>query len=58
MGDDGIECEVIGTIPETLRGSQYVRTGPNSLNVPKEAEGHHWFDGEGKNTDNKISFVL
>ncbi|KAG0052784.1 hypothetical protein BGZ83_002138 [Gryganskiella cystojenkinii] len=47
VGDEGIECEVIGTIPESLRGSQYVRTGPNSLNVPKEAEGHHWFDGEG-----------
>lgn len=48
VGDDGIECEVIGTIPESLRGSQYVRTGPNSLNVPKETEGHHWFDGEGE----------
>ncbi|KAF9930817.1 hypothetical protein BGZ67_005601 [Mortierella alpina] len=27
VGDDGIECEVVGVIPESLRGSQYVRTG-------------------------------
>ncbi|KAF9181505.1 hypothetical protein BGZ50_005477 [Haplosporangium sp. Z 11] len=47
IGDDGIECEVVGTIPESLRGSQYVRTGPNSLNVPAEDTPHHFFDGEG-----------
>jgi carotenoid cleavage dioxygenase len=47
VGDDGIECQVIGTIPESLRGSQYVRTGPNSLNVPKDGAHHHFFDGEG-----------
>ncbi|KAG0006521.1 hypothetical protein BGZ65_007063 [Modicella reniformis] len=47
VGDEGIECEVIGTIPESLRGSQYVRTGPNSLNVPKDGAPHHFFDGEG-----------
>ncbi|KAG0305297.1 hypothetical protein BGZ98_004362, partial [Dissophora globulifera] len=47
VGDDGIECQVIGTIPESLRGSQYVRTGPNSLNVPKDDAPHHFFDGEG-----------
>ncbi|KAF8941489.1 carotenoid oxygenase [Dissophora ornata] len=47
VGDDGIECQVIGVIPESLRGSQYVRTGPNSLNVPKDGSPHHWFEGEG-----------
>ncbi|KAI1317514.1 hypothetical protein EDD11_008321 [Mortierella claussenii] len=47
VDDDGIECEVIGTIPEVLRGSQYVRTGPNSLNVPADGAPHHFFEGEG-----------
>ncbi|KAG0197701.1 hypothetical protein BGX28_008788 [Mortierella sp. GBA30] len=47
VGDEGIECEVIGTIPESLRGSQYVRTGPNSLNVPADGAPHHFFSGEG-----------
>lgn len=47
VGDDGIECQVIGTIPESLRGSQYVRTGPNSLNVPEDDAPYHFFEGEG-----------
>ncbi|KAG0244874.1 carotenoid oxygenase [Mortierella sp. GBAus27b] len=47
VGDDGIECQIIGTIPESLRGSQYVRTGPNSLNVPDDDAPHHFFEGEG-----------
>ncbi|KAF9080392.1 hypothetical protein BGX23_002230 [Mortierella sp. AD031] len=47
VGDEGIECEVIGTIPEVLRGSQYVRTGPNTLNVPADGAPHHFFTGEG-----------
>jgi carotenoid cleavage dioxygenase len=47
VGDDGIECQIIGTIPESLRGSQYVRTGPNSLNVPDDDGPHHFFEGEG-----------
>ncbi|KAF9913182.1 hypothetical protein EC991_003642 [Linnemannia zychae] len=47
VGDEGIECEVIGTIPEVLRGSQYIRTGPNTLNVPDDGAPHHFFIGEG-----------
>ncbi|KAG0367922.1 hypothetical protein BGZ54_002992 [Gamsiella multidivaricata] len=47
VGDEGIGCEVIGVIPESLRGSQYIRTGPNSLNVPKDGAPHHFFSGEG-----------
>lgn len=47
VGEDGIECEVIGVIPESLRGSQYIRTGPNSLRIPEETAAHHFFDGEG-----------
>ncbi|KAF9987597.1 hypothetical protein BGZ75_000376 [Mortierella antarctica] len=47
VGDDGIECEVVGVIPESLRGSQYVRTGPNSLHVPADGQAHHLFDGHG-----------
>ncbi|KAG0278171.1 hypothetical protein BGZ96_002534 [Linnemannia gamsii] len=47
VGDEGIECEVIGTIPEVLRGSQYIRTGPNALNVPADGAPHHFFTGEG-----------
>ncbi|KAF9909668.1 hypothetical protein BX616_011099 [Lobosporangium transversale] len=47
IGDEGIECEVIGKIPESLRGSQYVRTGPNSLHVADDGVPHHFFDGEG-----------
>ncbi|KAF9913137.1 hypothetical protein EC991_003596 [Linnemannia zychae] len=47
VGEEGIECEVIGVIPESLRGSQYIRTGPNSLRVPEETVAHHFFDGEG-----------
>ncbi|KAF9574425.1 hypothetical protein EC968_006585 [Mortierella alpina] len=47
VGDEGIECEVIGTIPESLRGSQYIRTGPNSLHVPEDGSPSHLFDGEG-----------
>lgn len=49
VGDEGIECEVVGTIPEVLRGSQYIRTGPNTLNVPADGAPHHFFTGEGKN---------
>ncbi|KAF9933404.1 hypothetical protein FBU30_005613 [Linnemannia zychae] len=45
VGDEGIECEVIGTIPEVLRGSQYIRTGPNTLNVPSDGAPHHFFTG-------------
>ncbi|KAG0242205.1 hypothetical protein BGW41_004637 [Actinomortierella wolfii] len=45
-GDDGLLCEVEGTIPECLLDSQYVRTGPNTLNVP-EGRPHHFFEGEG-----------
>jgi len=48
IGEDGIECEVIGVIPESLRGSQYIRTGPNSLRIPEETVAYHFFDGEGK----------
>ncbi|KAF9275310.1 hypothetical protein BGZ68_010883 [Mortierella alpina] len=29
VGEEGIECEVIGVIPESLRGSQYIRTVAN-----------------------------
>ncbi|KAK3844036.1 MAG: carotenoid oxygenase [Linnemannia gamsii] len=47
VGEEGIECEVIGVIPESLRGSQYIRTGPNSLHIPEETVAHHFFDGEG-----------
>ncbi|KAF9098895.1 hypothetical protein BGX29_007392 [Mortierella sp. GBA35] len=47
ISEDGIECEVIGVIPESLRGSQYIRTGPNSLRIPEETVAHHYFDGEG-----------
>ncbi|KAF9178182.1 hypothetical protein BGZ51_007915 [Haplosporangium sp. Z 767] len=47
VGDEGIECEVIGLIPDCLRGSQYIRTGPNSLHIPNETVAHHFFDGEG-----------
>ncbi|KAF9118549.1 Dixin [Mortierella sp. 14UC] len=47
VGEEGIECEVFGVIPESLRGSQYIRTGPNSLRIPKETVAHHFFDGEG-----------
>ncbi|KAH7051526.1 carotenoid oxygenase [Linnemannia elongata] len=47
VGEDGIECEVVGVIPESLRGSQYIRTGPNSLRIPDETAAHHFFDGEG-----------
>ncbi|KAF9923590.1 hypothetical protein FBU30_006391 [Linnemannia zychae] len=47
IDEDGIECEVIGVIPESLRGSQYIRTGPNSLRIPEETVAHHYFDGEG-----------
>ncbi|KAF9971340.1 hypothetical protein BGZ73_005745, partial [Actinomortierella ambigua] len=45
-GDHGMLCEVEGTIPECLIGSQYVRTGPNTLNIP-DGRPHHLFDGEG-----------
>ncbi|KAG0374589.1 Dixin [Mortierella sp. AD032] len=47
VGDEGIECEVVGIIPEVLRGSQYIRTGPNTLNVPADGAPHHFFTGEG-----------
>ncbi|KAH7051491.1 carotenoid oxygenase [Linnemannia elongata] len=47
VGDEGIECEVVGTIPKVLRGSQYIRTGPNALNVPADGAPHHFFTGEG-----------
>lgn len=47
VGEEGIECEVIGVIPESLRGSQYIRTGPNSLHIPDELQSFHVFDGQG-----------
>ncbi|KAF9429474.1 Dixin [Entomortierella beljakovae] len=47
VGDEGIECEVIGVIPESLRGSQYIRTGPNTVIVPDGKAAHHFFDGDG-----------
>ncbi|KAI1315420.1 hypothetical protein EDD11_000808 [Mortierella claussenii] len=47
IDEDGIECEVIGIIPESLRGSQYVRTGPNSLQIPDHHAAYHFFDGDG-----------
>ncbi|KAF9931614.1 hypothetical protein BGZ67_005231 [Mortierella alpina] len=47
VGEEGIECEVIGVIPESLRGSQYIRTGPNSLNIPDDTSRHSFFDGDG-----------
>ncbi|KAF9581659.1 hypothetical protein BGW38_001240 [Lunasporangiospora selenospora] len=47
VSDEGIECEITGVIPESLRGCQYVRTGPNSLNVASDDAPHHFFDGEG-----------
>ncbi|KAG0364871.1 hypothetical protein BGZ54_007076 [Gamsiella multidivaricata] len=47
IGDDGIECEVVGVIPESLRGSQYIRTGPNSVRIPEDTDVHHFFDGDG-----------
>ncbi|KAF9579767.1 hypothetical protein BGW38_003851 [Lunasporangiospora selenospora] len=46
-GQEGIECEVVGVIPESLRGSQYIRTGPNTLHIPEEQFAHHFFDGDG-----------
>lgn len=45
---EGIECDIIGVIPESLRHSQYVRTGPNSIHVPEHHGPHHFFDGDGK----------
>ena len=57
VGDEGIECEVVGTIPEVLRGSQYIRTGPNTLNVPADGAPHHFFTGEGKKEQRKGSYV-
>ncbi|CAO3571634.1 unnamed protein product [Mortierella alpina] len=47
VGEEGIECEVIGVIPESLRGSQYIRTGPNSLYIPDDTSSFHLFDGLG-----------
>ncbi|KAF9426720.1 hypothetical protein BGZ94_006112 [Podila epigama] len=44
---EGIECKVLGVLPESLRHSQYVRTGPNSLHIPEHHGPHHFFDGEG-----------
>lgn len=55
VGEDGIECEVVGVIPESLRGSQYIRTGPNSLRIPDETAAHHFFDGEGMNNEKGMS---
>ncbi|KAG0237919.1 hypothetical protein BGW42_008019 [Actinomortierella wolfii] len=46
-GDDGILCEFEGEIPSCLAGSQYIRTGPNTLDVPSDGRPHHYFDGEG-----------
>src|SRR5690349_15946069 len=54
VGDEGIACEVVGTIPEVLRGSQYIRTGPNTLNVPADGAPHHFFTGEGKKEQGKV----
>lgn len=48
VGDEGIECEVVGVIPDSLRGSQYIRTGPNSLHIPEGTGAFHYFDGDGK----------
>ncbi|KAG0348478.1 hypothetical protein BG004_005090 [Podila humilis] len=47
VGDDGIECQVIGTLPPSLAKGQYIRTGPNSVRVPNDTAYHHWFDGAG-----------
>ncbi|KAG0057505.1 hypothetical protein BGZ83_009144 [Gryganskiella cystojenkinii] len=47
VGDNGIECELVGIIPESLRGSQYIRTGPNSLDIPDNTGTFHYFDGDG-----------
>ncbi|KAG0091396.1 hypothetical protein BGZ93_008839 [Podila epicladia] len=44
---EGIDCEIVGVIPESLRHSQYVRTGPNSIHVPEHHGPHHFFDGDG-----------
>ncbi|KAF9407446.1 hypothetical protein BGZ94_002696 [Podila epigama] len=45
--DEGIECQVMGTIPASLSNGQYVRTGPNPVNGPSDNDYHHWFDGAG-----------
>ncbi|KAG0026512.1 hypothetical protein BGZ82_009439 [Podila clonocystis] len=47
VGDEGIECQVVGTLPSSLSKGQYVRTGPNSIDVPSDTAYHHWFDGAG-----------
>lgn len=47
VGDEGIECQVVGTLPSSLSKGQYVRTGPNSIDVPSDTAYHHWFDGSG-----------
>lgn len=47
VGDEGIECQVVGTLPSSLSKGQYVRTGPNSIDVPADTAYHHWFDGAG-----------
>ena len=34
-----------GTLPPSLIGGAYIRTGPNPLHTP--SGGYHWFDGDG-----------
>ncbi|KAF9971336.1 Dixin [Actinomortierella ambigua] len=46
-GENGIPCGTEGEIPLCLAGSQYIRTGPNTLAVPHDGKPHHYFDGEG-----------
>ncbi|CCG82935.1 Putative uncharacterized protein [Taphrina deformans PYCC 5710] len=40
-------CEVIGSIPQSLAGGQFVRNGPNSSIPPEDGQNYHMFDGDG-----------